>query len=234
MTADLPLRSVVDAVVAELRPQQNPYFVALVDGSLSRADFLETQYQFHAAVTFFSRPMATLAAKIVDPALRAAIVRNVWEEHGEGDPAKMHGATFVSFLARLAGTDEATVHAELARRAPWPEVHLFDAVLVGAVSEDVLVGTATLGIIEHMFSSISAWIGRGVVARGFLREEQLVHYDLHERLDVRHAADFFAVLEPAWARGERASIEQGLRLGALAFDDLYRHLHRARARRWLR
>jgi len=74
------------------------------------------------------------------------------------------------------------------------------------------------------------------VARGFLPEAQLIHYDLHEKLDVRHSRDFFDVLAPAWAKNprDRYPIEQGLRMGAVAFDQLYARLYRVRGRRWHR
>lgn len=231
------LEQLVARVLGEVPYRDNPYFRALRDGSLGREDFLETQLQFHAAVVFFNRPMSTLAAKIDDAALRVEIVRNVWEEHGEGEPARMHGATFEAFLGRLAGWSPAEVKTALARRPLWPEVHAFNTVLVGAcAADDPLVGLGTLGMIERMFTEISGWIGRGVVARGWLRAEELVHYDLHEVLDVRHAADFFVVCGASWDRGprERELVERGMRMGAHVFDQLYEGLHRARARRWTR
>lgn len=229
------LEQLVARVLGDVAYHENPYFRALRDGSLGRADFLETQLQFHAAVVFFSRPMAALVARIPDADLRLEVVRNVWEEHGEGEPSRMHGATFELFLSRLAGWSPAQVKAELARRPLWPEVRAFNTLLVGAcATDDPLVGLGTLGIIERMFTEISGWIGRGVVERGFLGADELIHYDLHEVLDVRHAADFFVVCSASWDTGprERDLVEQGLRMGAHAFDRLYEGLHRARARRW--
>lgn len=231
------LLRLVDEVLSDIEYRDNPFFAQLQGGGFSREDFLETQYQFHAAVVFFSRPMAALAAKIPDAALRMPIVRNVWEEHGEGDAARMHGATFVRFLSRLSGLSQADVEGELARRPLWPEVRAFNTLLVGAcVLDDYLVGAGVLGMVERMFGEISSWIGRSVVARGFMTAEHLVHYDVHETLDQRHAADFFAVLHSQWHAGarERYQIEQGLRMGAIAFDQLYARLYRCRDRRWLR
>ena len=238
---DRPLHPELERLVAEVLSDvpygDNPYFRSLRDGSLSHEDFLETQLQFHAAVVFFSRPMAVVASRIEDAALRVEIVRNVWEEHGEGEPSRMHGASFETLLGRLAGWTPGEVKAELARRPLWPEVRAFNTLLVGACGgDDPLVGLATLRVIERMFTEISGWLGRGIVERGFVRAEDLVHYDLHEVLDVRHAADFFVVCGASWDRGtrERERIEAGLRLGAYAFHRLYEDLFAARARRWLR
>ncbi|HYC78966.1 MAG TPA: iron-containing redox enzyme family protein, partial [Planctomycetota bacterium] len=152
--------------------------------------------------------------------------------HGEGDLSRRHGATFLELLRRLAGLSQADVEA----RAFWPEVRAFNAVLASAcVLDDWEIGAGCLGMIEHMFAVISARIGRALVTRGFLPEERVVHYSLHEELDVRHSDDFFAALRATYesdARG-RGLVDQGLRLGAYVFDRLYRDLYAARARRRL-
>ena len=222
----------IDAILAESEAPQNPYFEALRSGTFDRADFLETQIQFYFAVIFFSRPMAAVAAKIPDADRRVEILRNVWEEHGEGEERGRHGATFLKFLQRLGDVTLDDVRL----RPLWPEVRMFNTTLVGACAMDeYLVGVCTLGMIERMFSDISAWIGQGVVRQGWIRSEDLVHYDLHEQLDVRHADDFFKVAAPEWEASEtsRYAIDQGLRLGAHAFMTLYEGLHRARGRRWV-
>ena len=91
----------IDEILDECKFRENPYFKSLQDGSFEKEDFIETQIQFFFAVVFFSRPMAILAAKIPTPDLRLEIVRNVWEEHGEGDVEKIHRNTFIKFLNRI-------------------------------------------------------------------------------------------------------------------------------------
>jgi pyrroloquinoline-quinone synthase len=226
------LQDAVAAILDDVEPNENPYFVALRERAFDKDDFVETQIQFYYAVTFFSRPMAAVAAKIPSARMRVEVLRNVWEEHGEGDARAMHGETFKLLLERLAecGIDE------IESRALWPELRAFNTALIGCcVLDDWEIGTSCLGMIERMFAEISAWIGNGIVANGWLSRDRLVHYALHEELDVRHSDDFFAVLTPVWDRGERERylIRQGLQLGAYVFDELYRGLHRARQRRAL-
>ena len=85
-----------------------------------------------------------------------------------------------------------------------------------------------MGVIERAFASVSATIGRAVVERGWVPRERLIHYSLHAEIDVRHADEFFAVVEPAWEDEERRYfIDQGLQLGAYTLDRLYRDLHLA-------
>jgi pyrroloquinoline-quinone synthase len=223
----------IDELLSECGFRANPYLTGLAGGELELSDFVETQIQFYHAVTFFSRPMAALAGKIPTPRLRVEILRNAWEEHGEGDPLRSHGTTFRAFLSRLAGVTE----ADIERRALWPEVRQFNTVLAGAcVLDEYLVGAAVMGMIERMFCEISFVIGKGVVARGWLPASRMIHYDLHEKLDVKHAQDFFDVVREAWeqSRENRYAIEQGLRLGATCFNGLYEGLYRARARRLAR
>ncbi|MEM9189116.1 MAG: iron-containing redox enzyme family protein [Myxococcota bacterium] len=226
--------SLIEQVLKETDVAQNPYFRALNEGSFEKPDFVETQIQFHSAVDFFSRPMAAVAAKIPTAQRRKEILRNVWEEHGEGEDLGTHGSTFLEFLHRLDGVSKADVE----RRVLWPEVRIFNTTLVGAaVLDDYLVGVAMMGIIERMFVDISNWIGKATVNRGWIPRDRLVHYNVHEELDIRHADDFFDVLRPEWAEPKELtqySIAQGLRLGASVFDGLYRGLYHSRKRRLYR
>jgi len=209
---------------------ENPYFVALRDGTFAREDFVETQIQFFHAVSFFNRPLAALAAGIPDAQRRMGVVRNIWEEHGEGEHSLFHEVTFLQLLERLDGITRADVH----RRFLWPEVKTFNTTLMGAAATDTYrVGAACLGIVERMFADISAWIGQGMVDRGWLAEDQVVHYRKHQELDVRHAEDLLAVVRPEFDGGfeRRYEIAVGLRMGALCFNQLFEGLHRARERR---
>lgn len=228
-----PVLEVVEKVLADVNYTENTYFKTLHSGELSKEDFVETQIQFFNAVVFFSRPMAAVAAKIPTPQLRVEIVRNVWEEHGEGEARSVHGVTFLEFLSRL---DNIT-REEVDQRKLWPEVRIFNTTLSGVcVLDHYLVGVGVMGIIERMFSDISGIIGRGIVSRGFLTEDRLTHYTTHEELDIRHSKDFFDVLTPSWEANPRSRyfIEQGLTMGAVLFNNLYRGLYEARQRRWTR
>jgi pyrroloquinoline-quinone synthase len=93
------------------------------------------------------------------------------------------------------------------------------------VLDELEVGIASMGVIEHAFARISASIGAGVVERGWVSAEKLVHYKLHAEIDERHAEEFFAVIEPQWHdKAARYRIEQGLELGTYVFERLYRDL----------
>jgi len=227
MTADpIPNRApqVTAAAAAALRHveiERNPYFRALEDGSMSLEQFRRTQEQFYVAVWFYPRPMAALVARIPDPRARKDILHNLVEEHGEFHDEAIHEATFRRFLSSIGSPVKDFEH--LPR---WPEVRAFNSVLTTACLMDELeVGICCMGVIEQAFATISARIGCAVVARGFVKREDLIHYQLHASIDERHAEEFFAAVEPKWSDpARRYFVEQGLAMGAYIFDRLYRDL----------
>lgn len=225
----MTLDDFVRGLKTRLAPLDQPYFRSLSGGSLTREDFVETQLQFAHAVFFFSRPMLVLAGRVSSAAVRLPLLENVGDEHGRGDLSFSHEATFTKFLERLG-----VPKGELWSRPLWPEVRAFNTVLAGVCTlDDVPTALATLGIIEDLFASISAEIGRGVVARGWLTADALVHYRTHEELDELHAEGFYRPLRARFASEPalRYQVEQGLELGATVFLALYRGLYESRARR---
>ncbi len=215
-------RARADEILARSGLYENPYFATLADGRMSLASFRASQEQFFFAVAFFSRPMAGLIARSPDYASRVDILHNVVEEHGDFRLGDSHAATFQVFLQSLGANT-----AEVRTTRPSPAVHAFNSVLYSAcLLEDLEVGIACVGIIEYAFAELSARIGNGVVARGWVTREDLVHYTLHAELDQRHAEEFFRLVEPKWDDPtKRELIERGLALGAHVFDRLYRELH---------
>ncbi|MFG2632232.1 TenA family transcriptional regulator [Streptomyces sp. NPDC048473] len=197
----------------------NPYLLALEDGSLALEDFRASQEQFGFAVTYFARPMASLISRIEAPGDRVGILRNIVEEHGDFAPHAFHHATFRRFLASIGSADPAHLDALTVSSA----VHAFNSVLSSLCTlEDLPVAISCMGVIEHAFAQISASIGRSVVERGWVAKDDLVHYALHAEIDERHAEDFFTFVEPSYdAPNGRRRIEQGLNLGAYVFNRLY-------------
>lgn len=212
-----------EQILADVKIMANPYLTTLVDGSMTLEHFRATQEQFGFAVTYFARPMASLISRMELPGQRLGILSNILEEHGELKPHAFHHATFRQFLASIGSNDAARLDA----LTPSPQVHAFNSVLTSACTmEDLAVGASCLGIIEHAFAVISATIGSAVVQRGWVAQDELVHYALHAEIDEQHAEDFFIIVEPSYSDpATHAAIDRGLRLGAYVFNRLYADLH---------
>jgi len=224
------MKDLIDKILKETNYQNNPYFTFLLDGSFDKEDFIETQIQFYFAVVFFNRPMSALAAKIPSPDLRMEVLRNVWEEHGEGNISLSHGSSFLEFLQQMGNISS----KDVSKRALWPEVRAFNTCLSGAcILDDFIIGVGAMGMIERMFCDISSIIGSGIIQRKWLTEKELIHYNVHAELDIKHSEDFFNILEESWNKNDenRYFIEQGLRLGASIFNNLYKGLYESRNKR---
>jgi len=199
------------------QPLEWPYFRSLRDGTMSRQAFVTSQAQFSFAVSGFWKPMQALSARAPTSSMREMLLANVADELGRGDRAQSHEATFGRFLDALAAP----------RVKPGAAVLAFNAALSEVCERgEVPRALATLGMIEDLFASLSGEIGRAVVARSWLSAERLVHYRTHEALDDVHAEGFYAQLRDGFAAGGevRTNIEAGLKLGAGAFEALYRGL----------
>src|SRR2546423_395791 len=201
--------------------RRNPYLQTLEDGSMTLEGFRRSQEQFFYAVSFFPRPMAALVGRIPNPKARLDILHNLVEEHGEFNEASFHHTTFQRFLRSIGSEPEKLETGVLS-----PALRAFNSVLTcSCVLDELEVGVACMGVIEYAFAGISENIGQAVVRRGWIRQEELVHYALHAQIDERHAEEFFAVIEPHWDDpNRRYFIEQGLELGAYVFDRLYEDL----------
>jgi pyrroloquinoline-quinone synthase len=193
----------------------NPYFESLCSGTLDLVSFRRSQSEFYHAVKYFARPMSYLIARIPDPQTRLNILHNIVEEHGEFDGTQFHEATFRKFLQTIGCAQPA--------ENPGPEVDAFNCLLCGVCSQEDL-GTAIccIGMIEYAFAKASALIGKSVVERDWVTDQNLVHYKLHAEIDLRHAAEFFEIVEGFETTD--LAIQRGLKLGLYAFDRLYRDL----------
>lgn len=218
------LDNLIQTVLLKTNIESNLYFVNLANSQFTKEDFLATQIQFYQAVKFFNRPMSILVSRTVDASMRLKILRNVWEEHGEGDLSQSHEQTFLDFLYNLGNVGLTRIQ----KTQVCPEVKLFNSNLYSVcLAEEYNTGIALLGIIELMFTTVSTLIANTVIKRGWLTKDKLIHYKAHEKLDIRHAEDFFSILRDDYNNNivTRKPITEGLNLGAMLFDKLYHDLY---------
>ncbi len=208
------------AILERVGFANNPYFATMANGSMPLEHFRASQEQFFFAVCYFARPMSALISRMPDPDHRIDLLHNIVEEHGDFHRDHFHQNTFRKFLTSIGA------NANIQADAMGPVVHAFNNILMSAcLNDEIAIGVCCLGIIEHAFASASANIGSTVVQRGWVAAKDLTHYALHAELDVRHAEEFFAIVEPIWDTPQgQTAIRQGLELGAYAFDQLYRGL----------
>jgi pyrroloquinoline-quinone synthase len=218
MALPIGLKDYLETTVGSLRLEAHPYFSNLLNGNTSKSAFVESQKHFAYMVKYFSRPMASVIANIPNAITRSALVANLWEEHGQGDPQRIHGRTIVTLVERLGGDVDALPEDEVV-----PVVDVFNSALKGiAAYQDYRLSTSVFGGIERTFVDVSHLICKGIISRGWLPEGQITHYSLHKEIDIRHAEEFLEVAAESWGDPDgQVLIKRGIRLGARLFANVY-------------
>ncbi len=214
------VKELADATLQEIPVIEGSFFRDL--STMDKETFKSAQAQFFFAVDYFSRPMAALVARLPLHESRIDIIHNIVEEHGDFNKEAYHSNTFKKFLSTLGVTNE-----YMQKLLPAAPVTMFNSTLMGTCShEDPIVAIACDGIIEYAFADISALLAEMVVSRGWVKKDDLVHYNLHADIDKIHAEEFFKIIEPCMDDPEqRKKVVLGLRLGAYIFDRLYEDLY---------
>jgi pyrroloquinoline quinone (PQQ) biosynthesis protein C len=198
-----------------IRPPEIAYVRRVLVGTLSHGDFVRTQVQFLFAIEPYADCLAMLAARCESLEARRVLEQNLLDAHD---------ATFRALLDKLGVTA-----AQIDASPRWPCVDAFnDGVREACTSAPEMCGIATIAAIEDLFTNVSAELGRGIVVRGWLAREEVMHYNVHRELDRVHADALYAVLD---AQGESAAhdIQRGLARGVALMVELYAGLLRGLA-----
>ena len=220
-TSTAPLvQAMADNVLQEIPVIKGSFFKDL--STMDKNLFKSVQSQFYFAVNYFSRPMAALVARLPLHKDRIDIIHNMVEEHGDFCISNYHANTFKKFLSTIDVSGDYIDNLQ-----PSHVTNMFNYTLMGTcANEDPIIAIACNGIIEYAFADISALIAEKVVERGWVKKENLVHYNLHADIDKQHAEEFFKIIEPYMNdEQQRNKVISGLRLGAYIFNRLYEDLY---------
>lgn len=222
MELRIELKDCLEATNEALAVSRHPWFHALRSGNVTKDEFLRTQIEFSHLVQFFNRPMAVVIANIHDATKRMAIVENLWEEHGKGNPDKVHGRTILTLIDRLGGTS-----ATIDRSSLTDNVRAFNNALRSvAAFESYRYACAVFAGIERSFVDISSELCQSIIDNGWLTEDRITHYALHKQIDIEHAQDFLKVANEDWETPfYRDEIQEGLRFGGRLFLNVYTNFY---------
>ena len=80
-------------------------------------------------------------------------------------------------------------------------------------------------IIEDRYAEMSKLISEKILKNKWLTEKTLVHYKVHEKLDLEHAESFYQIISPKWLnKNIQKDIKEGLRFGNDLILNLYTNL----------
>ena len=197
-------------LLASYGPLEHSLLVRGRAGALEPVEILAALGQLRHVVNAFPAFLAALLTQMPDARDRLPIVENLLEEHGDLDIEKAHVNTFELLVRGLGPAAE-----PITRHAPIPGMRSYlRSMQYTCLHSPWLEGLGLMGMIEFLFAHISPIITSAVVRSGRVPRDALAHFDLHEDVDVDHAAGMFAVLEPHWEHeASRQLIQDGMELG---------------------
>ena len=184
-TASLHDRLVAAARVADQTdPEVVAFYSELAAGKVEPARLREWGPNYVWAVDQFKRTLAAVYANCPVAEVREHLVENLWEEHGEGDPARNHAA-----LANRFGTALGLSVDELADFTPISEAQQWiDRLLDVCKNEHFVVGLAAIGYgVEHGSPKVMQWIGSTFRDKYGLPEDSLEFFFHHVVADEVHS-----------------------------------------------
>ena len=212
------MKNFISKLIKSSPIRSQPFFMSLLNGTMDKESFKETQISILDAVEFFSRPMFIISSKLDSYEDRYYIIRNILDEHGNGQIEKAHGNTFRQYLFSLGATEK-----QIKNRKPNQAAVKYNNTLMEcSLNSSIMKSIAMMGIIEERYSKISATIVKEILKKKWVSKDNLYHYSLHEELDVEHANDFYNIVKGGWKDiNSKEEIKKGLSLGNSMILSLY-------------
>lgn len=179
-------------------------------------NFLKSQECFISAVDNWSRVFGLLLYYLPTDHHRSIIIKNLYDEHGEGDINKSHVNTFKLLLLSLNYNEEILLYNETL--PSYKYIKIFNEKLKDVINtKNWIYSVAMLGMIEYTYITVSKNIHNYLC--NYLTADDINHYSLHEILDVSHSTELFSLLPELTDESK-----DGLNYGYNLMNELYINL----------
>jgi hypothetical protein len=196
--------------------QDNEFFARLPKLPLDH--FILSHVHFGSAVDCWSKVLGLLIALAPSYKERAIILRNLNDEHGNGDITQSHVATFEKFLSTLISHTKHDLQYYKEKGSSDFVAKFVDELLV--MADDTKLNwnakLAALGMIEYVYINVSEYICEYVTK--LIGIEEIEHYSIHNAIDYDHAMDFFKMLN---YDTDKTDIEAGIKYGYQILSNFY-------------
>lgn len=203
-------REYLESLEEEIRSHpalNHPFLKKFSSGKLTLDRIRIFARQYYLYSRWFSMYVAAVIANMPDEKPRGYLVKNLYEESGEGNLERSHPAIFRRFLAALR-----LDASEVERAEPLPETRLFIHEYLflcrGGPFLKALgaLGPGTESIVPYIYHPIH----EGLRKEPGLKEKDYEFFTLHMHLDVEHSANIKeALLDYAVTKENQALIRQG-------------------------
>jgi pyrroloquinoline-quinone synthase len=166
--------------------EERPFLREFAEGRISKEKLAEYAPSYCYMVDQFKRFVAAVYANAEPRDVRELMLANLWEEHGEGNPARDHTALVARF-ARALGADVPDPY-DIDRLDPIPEAREWiDSILRVCRDEHFVVGLAALSFGIEARTQTMAFLGTTYRDRYGVPERDLEFFFMHLEADEAHA-----------------------------------------------
>ena len=171
----------------------HPFLVRTREGRLDHIEVKVLAVQMYKFSKEFSKILARIFSFCPEEEAQSVIMENLNDEMGLGDLNSTHPALFRRFTREL-GIDDQTL--ETIQTEPETQ-NLINTYFGLAERYSYLaalgaVGFASEGIVSNLYTQIQ----KGILETSAFSKEAMVFFDLHIDVDMIHAANLFAMIEP--------------------------------------
>jgi pyrroloquinoline-quinone synthase len=193
----------LESVIATLRAGiagiiGHPLMGKIAGGDLSVPQMRMFALEYGMYCQVFPRCLAAVAANVTDDATRLPLIRNLWEEHGEGVLARSHRERYAFFLA-ACGVSGAEWRAHVPQACTVQYVNeVFSLCRDGHFLEGLgALGPGTESYTAEEYSVLYAGLRR----YPWFRDGDLEFFRIHMEVDQSHASSILDVLR-MWAQSD--------------------------------
>jgi pyrroloquinoline-quinone synthase len=203
---------------------ENKYFIGLTN-DVPLTNFLDSQRSFGKAVDNWSKILGLMLNKVPSENERIVIVENLYDEHGSGNINNCHVNTFKQFIQSLDNIN-IKLNSNLNLDLNLNYIIDFNNELLCLIqNNNWIYGVCLLGMIEYTYITISKNIHNYISK--FINPTKIIHYSLHEIMDIKHSTDLFSMVLPYLQKDPELmnDIKNGIQDGYQIFDKLYNNLY---------
>ena len=172
---------------------EHPFLERITTASLNLKQLQIFAEQYAIYCYHFPRFLAATAANIPNDTARFPIIKNLWEEHGEGNIEKSHRTLYQNFAKALQlniGNLETIKALESTK-------YCVESLLKLCRQTHFLESLGALGPGTEFFTSAEYQkIADGLLKYDFFRKDDILFWTVHISLDEAHYSDMMNVLIP--------------------------------------
>ena len=205
---------------------RHPFIERIATASLNLEQLQVFAEQYAIYCYHFPRFLAATAANIPDDTARFPIIKNLWEEHGEGDIAKSHRTLYQKFATAL----QLNIGNLNTIKALDSTKYCVESLLKICQQTHFLESLGALGPGTEFFTSDEYQkIAKGLLKCDFLNKTDILFWTVHITLDETHYSDMMNVLVPYIEKLENQQLiergaKQALALELIFWDGLEENL----------